>query len=372
MVRPTSAAFLRTLRGSHAAVSRARVVAPGQSGTNPDGTELAIIDGDVLLDASSAIRGDLRLTVQGNSLWPSKRNLLLAPYGNEIYVERGVAFGNGTREWVGLGYFRIGNLRRDRPNGPITLTAQDRMAKILDARLVRPRQFLASRTYGSIVDELVLEVHPGAVIQWDSGSGQTIGRPLVLDTDRWQFLDDLLQGLGKIWYWDYQGRLQVRVPAPTSQPVWTVDAGRKGVLVELREEIDREPCYNGAVVTGEAADTTAPVSYVAVDLDAQSPTYWYGTFGQKPEFYNHPTVTTVAQARQAAETMLRRNIGLPHSVDFRAVPNAALEPWDPVEIRPSVRDSVSTHVLATVGIPLAGGEMTGTTREQTTLRIGSI
>lgn len=370
-MRPVSDRFLRTLRGSHSFVSRARVCAPGQTGTDPDGTELGIVDGDVLLDATASIRGTLDLTVDGHGLWPTKRNLLMAPYGNEIFVERGLAYGNGQREWVSLGYFRIRKPGRSRRDGPISLTAEDRMAKILDARAVRPRQFLAARTYESVVEELVTEVHPTAVIVWDSGSGQTIGRPLALDTDRWKFLDDLLTGLGKIWYWDYQGRLQIKLP-PAADPVWTIDAGRKGVLVELREEIDRASAFNGAVVSGEAVDTTIPVSYVAVDNDPNSPTYWYGDFGQKPEFYSHPTVTTVGQAQQAAETMLRKQIGLPYNIDLTTVPNPALEPWDAVGIRPSMRDGTTTHVLSSVTIPLVNGSMTATSREQTTLRIGRL
>ena len=371
-MRPVSDRFLRTLRGSHSFVSRARVVTPGQSGTDPDGTELDIHDGSVLLDATAAIRGNLELAVKGHGLWPNKRNLLLAPYGNEIYVERGIAYGNGQREWVGLGYFRTRRVRRTRKDGQIAITADDRMAKILGDRLIRPRQFLAARTYESVVEELVTEVHPDAVIEWDSGSGQTLGRPLVLDTDRWQFIDDLMTGLGKIWYWDHAGRLQVKFPPSTTDAVWTVDAGRKGVLVELQEELDREGCFNGAVVSGEAADTTAPVSYVAVDNDPNSPTCWGGDFGHVPEFYNSPTVTSQMQARKAAESMLRRHIGLPHTIDFQAVPNPALEPWDPIRIRPSRRDGESVHVLASVEIPLGGGAMTGTSREQTTLRIGRL
>lgn len=357
-------------------VVRARVCAPNQSGTDPDGVEVDVVDGDVELDATSAIRGTIDLTIAGKvggrRLWLTARDLLLAPYGNEIYVERGIAYGNGQREYVGLGYFRIKRPARGQRNGPITLTGEDRMAKIVDARLVRPRQFLAARTYASVVSELVTEVHAAATIVWDSGSGQAIGRPLILDTDRWKFLDDLLRGLGKIWYWDYQGRLIITFPPSTTDPVWTVDAGRGGVLVELKEEIDRAGAFNGAVVSGEAADTTAPVSYVAVDLDDHSPTYWYGDFGEKAEFYTSPTVATISQARAAAETMLRQQIGLPHNIDFSAVPNPALEPWDPVKIRPSRSDGATTHVLASVSIPLGNGPMTGTSREQTTLRIGSL
>ena len=54
-MRPVSEKFLSSLRGSHRATAQAFVVAPGQIGTEPTGTEISILDGDVQLDANASI-----------------------------------------------------------------------------------------------------------------------------------------------------------------------------------------------------------------------------------------------------------------------------------------------------------------------------
>src|SRR5690606_27376655 len=182
-MRPVSERFLRALRGSHGMSARARVVAPGQTGTDPDGTEVGIIDGAVELDATADVRSTLELTTPGRGMWPSRDNQLLAPYGNELFVERGVQFGGGVTEWCSLGYHRIYGIEQDDPpDGPIRIAASDRMSAIVDARLTEPRQLAASMTYGQAVSSLVHEVLPWAQIEWDDNtSNRALGRTVLVE-----------------------------------------------------------------------------------------------------------------------------------------------------------------------------------------------
>lgn len=370
-MRAVSALFLASLRGSHAMISRARVCAPGQTGTSPAGTEIPIVDGDVRIDGDADIRGTLDLTTDGTGEWPHTTADLLTPYGQEIYVERGIDYGNGQREWVGLGYFRIRDMEQDDPpDGPIRITGEDRMAALIDARLTAPRQFTSGTAYLTVFSTLVGEVYPGAAIDFDSGGSTLLGRPLICDEDRWRFLDDLAQALGKIWYWDYRGRLQVKTPPSPASPVWSVNAGADGVLIGSRRRITRVGAYNAVVASGEALDSATPVRGIAYDADPLSPTYYLGTFGQVPKFINSPTITSTAQAQTAATAALAKRIGAPYTVDFSAIPNPALEPWDPVEVVHATRDGYEVHVLSSVDIPLtADRPMTADTREQSGLRV---
>lgn len=167
---------------------RARVCITFQTGTNPTGTVVPVEDGDVQLDSTADTRSTLSLTTDGANMWPSSSNLLLAPYGHEIFVERGIQLGGGSTEWVSLGYFRIDAPSQDQPpNGPIRISGSDRMSVVVDGRLTAPRQFTSATTFGSVVNTLVLEVLPSATIEWDDGSatsGQAIGRALVAEEDR--------------------------------------------------------------------------------------------------------------------------------------------------------------------------------------------
>lgn len=370
-MRPVSDAFLRTVRGSHSVVIEARVVAPGQTGVDPDGTLLAIDGGDVQLDGTAAVRSTLDLTVVGRGLWPTRASAMLAPYGNEIHVRRGVAFGNGTREWVSLGYFRIDSPSQEAvPDGPIRIAAQDRMAGIVEARLLNPVQYAAGTALGTIVNQLVREVYPSAVIEWDDNTNlATLGRQLLAEEERYDFLADLVTAAGKIFYWDHRGVLVIKSPPSPTTPVYRVNHGEGGVLVSMSRELSRAGVYNAVVAYGEAADTVAPARAVVVDNNPASPTYWYGPFGKVPRYYSSPFITSDAQARSAAASLLTKQLGLPYSVDFSTVPNPALEPSDPVQITYPGREE--THVIERLTVPLtAAGEMTAVTREQTVTTLG--
>ncbi|MFD6770986.1 DUF5047 domain-containing protein [Micromonospora chalcea] len=371
-MRPVSERFLRTVRGSHRMVAEARIVAPGQTGVDPAGTTIPILAGDVQVDGAAQVRSTLDLTTEG-TMWPTRVDDLLAPYGNEAFVRRGIRYGNGVTEWVSLGYFRLYTPDQDRvPDGPIRIAARDRMSGIVDGRMVMPRVFPATTTYGQVVTSLVGEVYPWATVEWDDATAdEQIGRQVIAEDDRYETLNDLVTSVGKVWWWDHRGILVIRTPPPLSAPVWDVNHGRGGVLMSLSRRLTREGVYNAVVATGEGADTARPARAVVVDNDPRSPTFFYGPFGQVPRFFSSPLITTQQQAALAAASMLAKQVGLPYAVDFTMVPNPALEPFDPVRVAFPGRSEV--HVLDRLTIPLtAEGTLTASTREQTTVLLGRV
>lgn len=372
-MRPVSERFLRTLRGAHRMVAEALIVAPGQTGVQPTGTAIPILGGDVQVDGGAQNRSTLQLTTEGAGMWPARASDALAPYGNEVFVRRGIVFGDGAKEWVSLGYHRLNTPEQDEaPNGPIVLQATDRMSGIIDARLTAPRPFSASTTVGAVVSALVLEVYPWATIEWDDAtSGQTIGRQVIVEEDRYRFLDDLVKSVGKVWWWDHRGVLVIRTPPSVSEPVWEVNHGEGGVLVSVSRRLTREGVYNAVVATGEGADTAMPVRAVVVDNNPASPTYWGGGFGKVPRFFSSPFITSNEQAKTAASGMLAAELGLPYAVDFTSVPNPALEPYDPVRVTYPGRSEI--HVIDRLTIPLtAEAALSASTRQQTTVLVGSV
>lgn len=360
--------FAAAVRGSHQMVARVRVVAPGQSGTNPDGRVLGIEDGTVTLDATAQVRGTLDFTTPGAGWDPRAGRSDLLPYGSELFVERGIRIATGKLEYVPLGYFRIWEVDQENvPNGDLRITAQDRMSAIIDARFTAPRQYPASAIAGTVVTDLVTEVLPQVVVDWQAVNGP-LGRSVVSEDDRYAFLNDIVTSLGAVWYFGEDGHLVVKPAPDPTEPVYVVNGGRAGVLSTAARSVSREGVYNAVVATGEAADDTPPVTAIAYDNSPDSPTYWGGAFGQVPEFYSSPLLTTVDGARSAAETLLAQAIGLPYNLNFGMVPDPALEPLDVVRlIYPGFAE---VHVLDQVAIPLtAAGTMTATTRQVTNVRI---
>lgn len=369
-MRDVSAEFLETVRGSHQMAAQAIVCTTYQDGVEPDGTTVPILAGDVVVDGTAEVRSTLDLTVDGTAMWPAAVDSLLAPYGNEIYIRRGIQYGNGSVEWVGLGYFRIEAPEQDNiPNGPIQLTGSDRMAAVVDGRLLAPRQYLSSTTCGEAVADLIGDLYPAATIEWDdSTASEALGRTIAIEEDRYGGLSDIITSRGKIFYWDHRGYLVIRdVPDP-SDVVFDIDHGRGGVLVSMKRKLDRRGIHNAVVAIGESTDDGTPVRGTALDNNPDSPTYFYGRFGQVPRFYTSPLIVTVAQALNAAQSMLRKETGLPYTVNFGMIANPALEPYDAVRIRR--RD---VHTIDTLTVPLVASQaMTGTTRQQAATLLGAL
>lgn len=358
-MRGVSAKFLRTLSGSHKMVARAKVCTTFQTGTAPTGTEISIVAGDVKSVADGMIRSTLNLTTA--EPWPVSQSSLITPYGNEIYVERGIDFGNGQREWVGLGYFRIDTPEQsDVPDGAITITAPDRMQGIVDAQFLTPRQFQSGMSRGQLATTLITEVYPSATISWDDAGVRDapIGRAIIVEQDRAQTLMDLVTSTGKIGYWRYDGVFRIETPPSITGPAsWTVNAGTNGVLVHLSRSLSRAGARNAWVATGEAGDTTPPARGVAVDNNPLSPTYYYGPFGPVPGFFSSPLLLNNSQAIGAARTLLKKSIGLPYQIQLSNIVNPALEPYDVIEVQyPDVGKNRSLrseiHVVDAATIPL--------------------
>lgn len=373
-MRPVSDDFLRALRGSHRMFARAYVIRDYQTGTDPGGSavEIPIFQGTVSFDAQADIRASVDILTDGHGTFPTTTDSLIAPYGNELFIERGIELPSGVREVVSLGYYRIYNVEQaSAPRGSIRVQGYDRMSGIIDARLLTPISFQAGTTLGAIFDTLILEVYPGAQIEYDDPEFplRELASVQVAEEERFEFLQKIVRSFGKIMYWDYRGVLVVRTPPDLNQQVWEVNAGENGVLVGLSRTRNREGVYNAVVALGESVNETPPVRGIAYDNNRTSPTYFFGRFGKVPRFFSSSFITTEEQATNAAVSILQQSIGLPQSINFSSVPNPALEPLDPVMIFDL--DEQSIHVIETISIGLEATDvMTATTRRQIIFTIG--
>jgi len=246
------------------------------------------------------------------------------------------------------------------------------MSGIVDARLFKPRQFQVGQSLGDILEDLVREVYPKAVIEWDDDTNEeTLLRAQIAEEDRYAFLNDLVTSYGKVMFFDHRGVLVVKSPPNPRVPVFEVNHGRNGVLVSVSRQLTREGVYNAVVASGEGADTGEPVRAVVVDSSPHSPTFFYGNFGKVPRFYSSPFITTEAQALSAATSILGKELGLPYSVDFTSVPNPALEPLDCVKIT-FPKGRAELHIIEQITIPLdSSGVLQANCRQGTNISIGA-
>lgn len=367
-MRPVSANFLAAVSSSRHMASRVTVLTTiGQSGVSPTGTVIPCTGGSITFDSSAQVSATGTITTV--QPWPVNAADLLTPYGNEVYVERGVVYGSGSTEWVGLGYYRIQEVQQQAaPTGTVELSLSDRMQEVIDARIMAPITYQAGWTVADVIEDLISQCCPWALFDIDpSLTTATLTVDQITTDDRYGFIDDLITSYGMVWGWDYRGYLVVEQIPSAADPVVTIAAGRvghgDGVLVQMSRTLSRDSVYNACVASGQAAGQDAAPTAIVVDNDPSSATYFYGKFGQVPQFYSSSFLATNAQCQTTAVAMLSKSTGLPYEVDFGFVPNPALELYDPIALSYN-NGTIEHHIIRQMVIGLKSSDTMTTQTKQ--------
>lgn len=345
---PVSELFLRTLRVSHNVVVQVDAYRDGALVL----ADIPISGGEVSVDTGSTVRRTLSLTVADPALDPgTDPTAVLAPFGSELFVRRGIRYTDGTVEWCPLGRFRVQDVKAS-TSGGVSVTGADRGVAIQDARFTGIMAAQTSNNVAQEVTRLITGALPGTTVTDRTGGLGTRAVPAVYwERDRWEAINELAKAAGAEVYFDPDGNaILAKVPSVDDPVAWWVDAGESGVLVQADTQLSREGTYNGVVASGENGDT-APVSATVTDNDPASPTKWGGPFGTKPYFYVSPLITTADQATSAATSLLNRVRGFSRQLDLTLVPNPALEGGDVVRVR-LPDGSTETHIVDGAKVPL--------------------
>ena len=137
----------------------------------------------------------------------------------------------------------------------------------------------------------------------------------------------------------------------TTPPVWAVEAAEGGVYIKANRGMTLDGVNNGVLARGEnTSENVPPISYLAVDDDPTSPTYWDGPFGRRPKFISSNACTRAANAELAKSKAPNA------SGDISSLPNSALEPGDVLRVTHEDR-SRELHQVAAFTVPLdVGGD----------------
>jgi hypothetical protein len=336
-----------------------------------DGSRMPLVDGTVQVDGSTpGVRRTLtaRLAPMAG-LWD-----LLAPIGTELRPYTVLRYPSGATVAVPQGVFvvdvqRIGYAA----NGDLQITAPDRWVRVQRARFLTPRQF-GGVTNRALIATLLLEALPTGTVVTDLGTSAATVPKQTEDRDRAGFIQKLAKAASLDVFMDRAGNPVIRdVPQITNSPVWTVDAGATGVMIDADRERNRQRTYNLVVVNGTRNDGTIPFATQYVwDNNPLSPTYAgpgsgvsstppaassAGPLGQVPLFYASPLLANVAQAQKAGLTLLGKVTGLAAQLTLTAVSNPALDDGDTINVqlpreRRDLPRPVERHITDTLTVPL--------------------
>jgi hypothetical protein len=369
-VLPVSAAFQAAVKGTHVADTRIEAWYGNQRiATGADPRMPALIEGTVTVDATQAVRRTYAASFATPAAFPGRSDFAgpFAPYGTIHKAWRGVVYGDGTREWVQLGTFRIDAPGVPLEAGALKVTGSDLSKHLQDNRLLTPTTTVTTNTVPVEIARFIRAGmgNPAYTVRDLTGNG-SLTPAMTWDRERWDGIRDLALSIGAEIVFGVEGTALIQpVPKVTNPVVWTVDYN--AIVVTGARELDRSQTYNCVVAQGERTDNVPPVRAVAYDRDPGSPTYvgnpiGSSPFGLVPGFYSSPVLTTTTACQKAADTILGRVRGMTRRVTFDCIPNPAADVGDVLRI--NLPDGSSeVHIVDSLQIPLAvDGLMRVTTR----------
>lgn len=356
--------------------------------------------GSVTIDRNSATRrsGEITIevlpTIPPSPLTPTNPSSLLAPFGNEIFVETGISAaganipGNQT-QWMSNGMFAIATSTIEDTGLDMTVTLQvyDRSWTIAQRALRNPYNFPATGS-GNFVAEIQALLN----MVWNEQAGvpplqyNIVPTSAIVPTasydqgsNPWQAAMDMANAIGYELYFDTNG-VVVGKPIPNpyqQQPSWVftddthvVGVGGTGSTallgdaysnpIEVSVEMTRDGIFNDIVVQGTGTSnaavynsngletTSQPLLAEAADTNPQSPTYIGGAMGDVPNFVQSSLVTA-AGAQQMANNDLQVALSAAWKCTLTIAPNPALDVDQVVVInRPRVGLNYATMVIDTI------------------------
>lgn len=384
---PASEQFALALRRSHTRLSRVGIWLPNLSGAFILEGYAGLADGSLTQDARSQVRRTGSMTI--SSLLSTTDGAFLSQLatredleqlqvkGAQVSVDTGIRFLDGTEEWVTVARLRLPSLNRARRAAAASLQGcTDAGSRVTEYPLVgewAPYDGAGTR-YSTIeaIQALVAECYPPAHQPTWTTTG-VVDSPLpdglVFTGSRWDAITKLASGLGAAAYAGItpstdgaEDVWHLASVTPSSTPVWTIDAGADGVLVDEVTSYSRAEQYNGIPLKWGTSQTGEYLTFL-VDDDPTSPTYWDGSFGRKPRpTETNSTITDADQAMAACQALLAEYTGFTRSMQITCAANPLLEGGDTVAVQTTTGD-IELHVIDSIpGASIGGGTMQLNTR----------
>lgn len=327
---------------------------------DPEGG-LVFTGGTVTATLNSRVSRNLSLRVPAY-MYPTDETGLLAPFGNELRVYRGVRLGDGSETYTWQVFRgRIRNVEQS-SDGTCMVECSDRAADVQDVNFVSPQNSNTANTVNEEFQRLIVDAVPDATF----GASDTFSKvmePLTWEFERAAALDEIAVSVGALWYPLANGDFVIRRFPWTvvSAPLLTLTDQEGGTINGWSSRRSRDSIFNVVTVTGERLNGDAPVHATASDTTPGSPTSVSGNFGVRSRLERLQTPSTAGGATAAAENLLRTYIAPTEEWTLQSVPDAALELGDVINVAVDGRTAV--QVVTGIALPLdLSGDMTISTR----------
>lgn len=212
------------------------------------------------------------------SLVPTSPSSLLAPYGNELVLYRGINYGDGTSELVQVGVFGIEStvIADTSPDLVLTITGGDRSVAISHAGFTDVYTISPSSNIGTAIQTLITSRPTGIVYSYAFAptTAITSTTPIVYGPgdDPWASAQALAASIGYELFFDSAGICTfLPVPDPTKALIsWSYNEGSVNIATSLRRTLDRSTAANYIIRDGQGSGVADGSTEIAVGSNGAS------------------------------------------------------------------------------------------------------
>lgn len=305
--------------------------------------QLNVVSGSVSCDRQASVRRTASIRIDPSAVTDPAIGPRLNPYGSMVKVWRGVRYPGGHIEDTQIFTGRIDSMEESLSG--VDLRCSDQSAMVVDSRFTGQKSaadFAPGALVRDVAKALIQEVLPTATVNFDSAVN---ANPLPLapgttfDQERSDALDSLTTQLNAEWFADATGvffiaALPSAIQAGTD-PVWIVDGGDSGVLIERVSTTDRTNIANAVFVTAEAIGGVTPAQgFYEITMADDPLLYWGGPYGKIPKFYTGQQIVepTTQKAMDLAKALAAQEMAAVSSIRVQCVVNPRLMLGDVVRV----------------------------------------
>jgi hypothetical protein len=391
-MQPVSTNMVDALRyGSYLATARLTVYAGG----SPLITEVPLSKANITVDRNSEFRRQGSITVElippqppnlASILIPTSPASPLAPFGNEVFLEAGIAAPGQNPDWVPLGRFVIvtTEVQDTTIDYIVTLTVYDRSWLVSQRKFKEPYNFPATSSGNfdaeiiALVDQVAPEYNVSSINNLTPTDAVVPKASYNQGSDPWKAALDMANAVGFELFFDVNGILTgYPTPNPMTTPStftfsdqtatalgiagpaagnpydYVVNSQPFATPTAISVTYTRDGIYNDFILTGtgtqnapgSSSGSSAPVIAEAMDTNAQSPTYVYGPMGDIPSFVQTNLVTSSSQAQEAADNDLALSLAKAVSISINTPPNPIFDIDDVVTVNRARLGLFNTKVV---------------------------
>jgi hypothetical protein len=267
----------------------------------------------------------------------------------------------GVRERVQVGEYQVFDFKRTN-RGTVSTTLKGLEQFLIEAQFIRP----VTPPYGSsiiaTITDLIHDVLPDVEVVAQCSQDRLVSSTGAWEKDRWgDAITKLAAGISAEVFAGYDGRFYI-VDAPDLSTLvgrYRVAGGEGGVLTTETRGDTRDGVYNGVSVSANSSDQTVPPVWAfSYDNNPDSPTYFYGDYGQRVRFYSSQFFTEVSQCQAYADRLLIESLAPNLSLSIGALPIPFLEASDPITVESEQGYPVADYLINKTALSLGIAEWT--------------